>query len=305
MKLFIHHYVIGTLVISILSVSMFLYAGWLLCIPCSEFPYQKPFIVKEGDTIKVVSTELQDEGYIRSGFLFRLIVSLREHDRKIQVGQYSFPEGSSLLDVVSIFISKGPQKPLASITVPEGSTESDIATIIHTSVPTVTTSDVLTAIHDQSAYGFLFPDTYSLNGTESAHDIVRRMMNLFALKYNEAFKATTTTTMMVSDSTIRDQVSLAAILEGEAKTQEDMKIVSGILHKRLSMGMPLQVDVAKETYTQKGLPNPPISNPGLVALQAAVYPTDTAYLYYLTGKDGIMHYAKTYEEHKANIKKYL
>jgi len=102
-----------------------------------------------------------------------------------------------------------------------------------------------------------------------------------------------------------DVIVLASILEGEAKTKEDMQKVSGILLKRLSIGMALQVDVAKETYKTIGLPTQPINNPGLVSLYAVLNPINTPYLYYVTGKDGTMHYAKTFTEHKANIKKYL
>jgi UPF0755 protein len=98
---------------------------------------------------------------------------------------------------------------------------------------------------------------------------------------------------------------MASILEGEAKTEGDMKIIAGILLTRLTKGMPLQVDVAKETYTAKGLPKVPLNNPGLVAIMAVLHPTFTDNLYYLTGNDGAMHYAKTFEEHKKNIKKYL
>ena len=102
-----------------------------------------------------------------------------------------------------------------------------------------------------------------------------------------------------------DVLTLASILEGEAKTKEDMEIISGILLARFSIGMPLQVDVDMDTYKVKGLPFMPLNNPGLVAINAALHPISSEYLYYLTGKDGKMYYSKTFEEHKRNIKKYL
>jgi UPF0755 protein len=104
---------------------------------------------------------------------------------------------------------------------------------------------------------------------------------------------------------VLDTVVLASILEGEAKSLEDMKVVSGILQKRMKMGMALQVDVAPETYKVRGLPRTPINNPGVNALDAALHPTETEYLYYITGNDGKMYYAKTFTEHKKNIQKYL
>jgi UPF0755 protein len=73
----------------------------------------------------------------------------------------------------------------------------------------------------------------------------------------------------------------------------------------MRIGMPLQVDVAMETYKEKGLPKKPINNPGLVAITAVLNPVYTEYLYYITGNDGEMYYAKTFNDHKRNIAKYL
>lgn len=120
---------------------------------------------------------------------------------------------------------------------------------------------------------------------------------------------------------------MASLIEREAKTDEDRKTIAGILWNRIDLKMPLQVDAVfgyikgidtyhptsedlsiespYNTYLHAGLPPTPISNPGLESLHAAATPTKTDYLYYLTGKDGVMHYAKTFEEHKANRAKYL
>ena len=119
--------------------------------------------------------------------------------------------------------------------------------------------------------------------------------------------ATLDTSSLIKEplSSEHDVLVLASILEGEAKTEKDMKIVAGVLLARLTQGMPLQVDVALETYKQKGLPKNPINNPGLTAINAVLHPITTPYLFYLTGNDGNMYYAKTFEEHKRNIQKYL
>lgn len=104
-------------------------------------------------------------------------------------------------------------------------------------------------------------------------------------------------------------------------------MVAGILYNRLKLGMPLQVDAVfgyifgrdtyspsfadlkvdspYNTYTHKGFPPGPIANPGFDSLQAALHPAKTKYLYYLTGKDNLMHYATTYAGHQANQKRYL
>ena len=120
---------------------------------------------------------------------------------------------------------------------------------------------------------------------------------------------------------------MASLIEKEADTAEDRRIVSGILWNRIDADMPLQVDAVfgyildrsgyaptgsdleidspYNTYENRGLPPGPIANPGLDALTAALHPAATEYFYYLTGRDGLMYYAETFEEHKRNRELYL
>jgi UPF0755 protein len=130
-----------------------------------------------------------------------------------------------------------------------------------------------------------------------------------------------------SRHTISDSIIMASLIEKEARTTGNRKIVSGILWSRLALGMPLQVDAVfgyifnrdtyspsfadlkvdspYNTYVHAGLPPGPINNPGLDAILAALHPTKTNYLYYLTDKNGVMRYATTFAEHQANQRKYL
>jgi len=102
---------------------------------------------------------------------------------------------------------------------------------------------------------------------------------------------------------------MASLIEregkGEIRGQTDRVFISGILWKRLSMNMPLQVDAAPSTYKSRGLPEAPIANPGLESIKAALYPKSSPYLYYLHDKNGLIHYAKSFSEHRQNILKYL
>jgi UPF0755 protein len=148
------------------------------------------------------------------------------------------------------------------------------------------------------------------------------MMNKVFLQKIETISGLATSTHSLKDSII-----MASILENEARTTESRKIIAGILWKRLYLGMPLQVDSTfsyingkntydltlddlkinspYNTYLYKGLPPGPISNPGLDAINDAIYPTKTPYLYFLSSKSGDMYYAKTFEEHKRNKELYL
>ena len=125
----------------------------------------------------------------------------------------------------------------------------------------------------------------------------------------------------------RDVVIMASLIEREARGNDDRAVISGILWNRLIRQIPLQVDAtvayAKgipegsikkgdmgfespyNTYLYRGLPPGPIANPGILALEAAMNPAQTPYLYYLHDKYGNIHYAKTYVEHQANINKFL
>ena len=125
--------------------------------------------------------------------------------------------------------------------------------------------------------------------------------------------------------TIFDVITMASLLEKEVRTLEDKKIVSGILWKRLSVGMALQLDCTVNyvtgknhpgvlikdtkinspynTYKYPGLPKGPISNPGMNSIIATLNPTKTDYWFYLT--DGTTHFSKTAEEHSAKKAKYL
>lgn len=269
--------------------------------PPLGFPAGASFEVKEGESMRSISSRLKDEHIITSAILFRGWVSLLGKDKKLGLGVYEFPSPASLGTVIRKFIS-GPDEPLLSVTIPEGYTSAQIADAFKKAIPSLSTSVFLNAVRKQSLDGHLFPSTYYPLPSFTEQEIITQMTTTFDKEYAAHFaKAQFPPTI----ANLQEALSLAAILEGEAKTPEDMKIVAGILERRLSATMRLQVDAAPSTYTSSGLPKIPIANPGLTALDAVFYPTTSSYVYYLTGKDGIMHYAKTFEEHKQNIQKYL
>lgn len=292
---------VGIPIVIILSVlSMFAFFG-----APNNFPIDRTFLINEGESIKSVSNRLEEEGYVKSALLFRLFLSAYEHDRKLQLGYYQFTGSLTLPLLVHTIITNGPSSPYGKLTVPEGSTDKEIASLIYTALSDLNEKDIILEIQKQNATGFLFPETYYLIPSMTEEEIITRMQAMFIKKVGEVYKESLVSLDTENKNKIIDTVILASVLEGEAKTKEDMKMVSGILLKRLSIGMPLQVDVALETYKIKGLPKLPINNPGLVAIEAALNPIESEYLYYITGKDGKMYYAKTFTEHKKNIQKYL
>lgn len=177
--------------------------------------------------------------------------------------------------------------PEVTVTIPEGFTNKEIAARVakHTNV---TAAEFEKAADGQQ--GYLFPDTYRIHASTTAGAVVRRMKENYDRK--------------VPDGATRDILIMASILEGEVKHEDEMRKVADILFRRLRDGWPLQVDVAPETYKRRGPPAEPVNNPGLRAINAALNPTPNSYWFYLTGGDGVAHFARTLEEHNAN-KKYL
>ena len=108
-----------------------------------------------------------------------------------------------------------------------------------------------------------------------------------------------------SDRTLEEIITMASIIEREASNSGDRRQIAGILWKRYDADYKLQVDVARSTYQEEGLPNEPIANPGLDAIKAALEPVESPFWFYLSDAKGVTHYAVTYDEHKKNIRTYL
>ncbi len=170
--------------------------------------------------------------------------------------------------------------------------------------------------------GMLFPDTYFFSPNTSTDEAITRLK-----KNYEAKLAPLREKIQKGSYSEREVVILASILEKEARGDTDRSMIAGVLMKRLSIGMPLQVDasflfllgkesqnVTKQdleidspynTYKYRGLPPGPINNPGLATIQAVLNPTETTYLYYLHDANGGVHFATTFAEHKKNKALYL
>jgi len=173
-----------------------------------------------------------------------------------------------------------------------------------------------------SLEGYLFPDTYLEQGNLSAQKLINDMLKNFENKISPYQEAISQHPQRLN---LHQIITLASIVEAEAKTKEDRQLIAGILLKRLELGMNLEADVTinyltgrkktlasdlkidspYNTYQHKGLPPGPINNPGLEAIEAVIYPTPSDYLFFMAGKNGQIYYAKTLEEHNNNIARYL
>jgi UPF0755 protein len=184
------------------------------------------------------------------------------------------------------------------VTIKEGMDNEDIGKLLADKLPSFRKDLFVASTYNKQ--GYLFPDTYYLYSLDTTDELVKKLSDNFDLKIKSVLSQ-----IEASGKSLDDIITMASILEGEASGKEDIGIISGILWKRISMGMPLQVDVDKTTYRNKGLPIAPINNPGLLSIKAALNPIDSPYLYYLHDKDGKVHYATAFDEHKKNISRYL
>ena len=163
-----------------------------------------------------------------------------------------------------------------------------------------------------SLEGFLFPDTYILLKTYTEQDVITVLVNQFKFHYNKVNKKNVKLNM-------REVITMASIIQGEAMYKDEMEIISSVYHNRLKKNMLLQadptiqyilpgkprrlynkdlvIDSPYNTYKYKGLPPGPINNPGLAAINAAVNPLETKYLYFVSNLEGRHIFSYTINEH--------
>jgi UPF0755 protein len=263
-----------------------------------NFPRGSIFQVGQGDTLRTVSLHLKIEGIIRSRLLFESFVILQGGERHIMRADYLFEEPISAFEVARR-IAKGDRHiSKVSVTIPEGYSNAEIADTYAAKLHSFDKAAFLASAKDLQ--GYLFPDTYFFFSTDGAPEVLLSMRSNFDKKFSPIRAL-----VEASGKTEKDIITMASLLEKEANGDEDRDIISGILWHRIAINMPLQADAAPETYKHRGLPAMPIGNPGLEAIQAALHPKASTYLYYLHDKNGVAHYAHTLSEHDNNIKLYL
>lgn len=312
-----HQFWHGTLGV-IFLVFVFLYALFLQ--PPAAFPENALVTVPEGATLSDIALQLQREHVIRSPFWFRSAIILLRGEKAAMAGDYHFQRPINVLSV-AWRIAYGDHK-LTSIrvTFPEGTSTREMALLLDVKLPDFDMERFLKAA--TGLEGRLFPDTYFFLPSTAEEKLVEIMEANFESKLGKISEK-----VKSFGRPIEEILTMASILEEEARTEETRKIIAGILWRRLEIGMPLQVDAAflyvngkttyelteedlridspYNTYRYPGLPKGPITNPGLSSLEAAVDPVSTPYLYYLSDRAGNMYYGKTFEDHVRNKMVYL
>ncbi|MBX4195514.1 endolytic transglycosylase MltG [Candidatus Parcubacteria bacterium] len=260
------------------------------------FPAGNIITIKKGASLAALSHELEKQNVVRSALWFRAAVITMGGERGVQAGDYNLRKPQNAVTLAWRMVRGSHDLTLVKVTIPEGYKVSEIAPLFDERFPFFD-KDIFKSLAPE---GYMFPDTYFIQINATAGSVIELMQSNFDKKIATLEKE-------ISDSKrSKDEIiRMASVIEAEVQTERDKRLVSGILWKRISIGMPLQVDAAPDTYRTAGLPPKPINNPGLVSIKAAANPETSPYLYFLSDKEGNTHYAKTLEEHTRNIQKYL
>lgn len=282
---------------------------------------QQVFIIEKGQSIREIATNLKNNGLIKDTVAFFLLIKKDGLDNKIQAGQFYLSPSMSSQEVVKA-LQVGTHD--MRVTIPEGKRAEEIADILEKNFTTYDPSWRQMLIEQE---GYLFPETYSFPKDATIDQIIKTMTDTFEERYAAIDGP------RKADLTKKEIVTIASLVEREARHDEDRPLVASVILNRYDQKMKLDIDATiqyalgyneqekrwwKEgltfddlalnspynTYKVNSLPPTPIANPGIEALEAVVNPAETDYIFYLTDSAGVNHYAKTNAEHEANKQKY-
>lgn len=308
--------------------------------PFNSSGFYKNFKIFFGESVEQIADNLVSEGLIKSAFYFKVYVWEKNLATSIMAGEYYLSPALSISQIADIITGGETVGQEITVLIPEGLTSAEAEKIL-VGANLINKGEFVAAtkkenlgkypnyefLKDKPASagleGYLFPDTYRFFKDAKPEDIAMKMLENFDKKFTKEMRLET----VRQGETIFEVLTLASIIQEEVSGLEDMKIVAGIFKNRLFAGMALEadstinfitgkkmpqaafndlkIDSAYNTYKYPGLPPGPISNPGLDALKAAIWPEKTPYWYFLTASDGKVIYSKIYQEHLKNKAKYL
>jgi peptidoglycan lytic transglycosylase G len=301
---------------------------------CSGSAQAVRVILPPGASFSVVTDSLTAHGVIAHPRWFKLMARIRGVDRSVHSGVYEFPAGVSAWTVLSM-LERG-KKAALRFTVPEGLTLMDVAELAAGRLG-IPSDSFLAAARDGKAAttllgfpaasfeGFLRPETYVLPADVNATELVRIM----AEGFKSAWKPEWDRRLDSLKMTRLSLVTLASIVEGEARADDERETIAGVYRNRLRIGMALQADPTVQyaiqlqrgrrktrlfqkdyrfpspynTYLHPGLPPGPVNSPSRRSLEASLYPAQVQYLYFVARPDGRHVFSRTYSEHLRAVRK--
>jgi UPF0755 protein len=299
------------------------FAVWHLAVERFEGPgplaAERIVIVPRGAGVERIAQTLADSGVIEDVILFQLGVRVLEAGRRLKAGEYRFPAAVSMHGAVAI-LEQG-QTVVHSLTVPEGLTSAQ-------TVALVAAAEALSGeIGAVPGEGSLLPETYHFKRDDERAALLGRMAEAMDRTLAALWAARAKDLPL---KTPDEALVLASMIERETGVAGERPLVASVFVNRLRRGMRLQSDptvvygitggqaplgraltrqdlqapTAYNTYTIDGLPPGPIANPGRAALEAALRPTESPYLYFVADGTGGHAFASTLQEHNRNVAKW-
>jgi len=299
-----------------------------------RLPAQNVFFdVERGAGTKVVARSLEEKGLIRAELPFLAAYQLFFAPRKIKAGEYAFSSPVRAKDILEDLVEG--KVHLRALTIPEGLTAGEIGPLLG---PLLADGEkgFLVAFHNPAPVaafdpeakdleGYLFPETYHFPGGVPSEEAVCSMVGQFNHVFDVSWKERARSLGL----SVREAVTLASLVEKETSIPAERPFISAVFHNRLRLGMKLDCDptiiyVLKQkgvfngnlskkdmafdspynTYRHAGLPPGPICSPGRGALEAALFPSDEGYLYFVSRNDGSHHFSRTFAEHQAAVRRF-
>lgn len=307
-----------------------LVAGCLLVGACGGKPHGAParVIIPRGATFSQATDSLAKARLVGWPKMFRLYGRVTGGDRNIKPGTYLLKPGTPWSDIVSAL--NGGHGLVNTITIPEGYTLSQITPLLARTLK-VPADSVKAAMRDTALLarldipnptleGYVFPDTYAFPLGTTARQAVREMVYSFERRWKPEWDSS------LADLKINrnDLVTMASIVEREARVPEERPVIAAVYYNRLRKGMLLQADPTIQyalghhvgrvlykdlevkspynTYIHKGLPPGPIASPGVASLAAAAHPATVPYIYFVASRDGHHEFRVTLEQHASAIR---
>ncbi len=290
--------------------------------PVSNQDNHQAFVINKGDGFNLIANRLKQSGFIKNETVFKINAYLLGLHSKLRAGTFNLSSNMNNAGIIRLLTTGGSIDNWIQLL--EGWRNEEIATYLDENSFYSGKSFLFLT---EGKQGYIFPDTYSIPKDKDVQFFIDKTLENFNQKYQQASQ---NSTPILSQTEI---ITLASLLEREANNLEAKKMVAGIIYNRLSIDMALQIDATVQyaldslkspqkywqpiskadlainhpynTYQNPGLPPGPICNPSYNAIVAALNPTDSDFLYYITGTNGQMYYAKTLDEHNQNITKYL
>jgi len=282
-------------------------------------------LIRPGASSSQIANLLADKGLIRHPLLFKALVRFRGAESDLKTGYYNLSTGMSIDQMIDKIVNG--KVITQEFTIPEGFTVEEIAQEI-TKQFTFSKKEFLQtargfkfgqAVKNEgrkyNVEGYLFPETYQVPKGTNPKGIIKVMLEEFKAELDERIIS------KIEDSglTLDEVITIASLIEAEAKYDVERRLISSVIHNRLDKNMALQIDATIQyilpehkskilysdlaiespynTYQHVGLPPGPINNPGLDSIKAALNPKETNYLYYFALDDGSHKFSKTYREH--------